>query len=99
METDNNDGKGFNLKVRVGMEEVTVTRRQREILTLVSQRRRVCIGDLGSLLGVSYVAVIKIVNRLERKQLVERVRDEWDRRRVFVNLTSAGWSILNGPVA
>ena len=80
-----------------GIGEVTVTRRQREVLTLVSQRRRVCIGDLGSLLGVSYVAVIKIVNRLERKQLVERVRDEWDRRRVFVNLTSAGWSILNEP--
>jgi DNA-binding MarR family transcriptional regulator len=79
----------------VGKEAVTVTRRQREVLTLVSQRRRVCIGDLASLLGVSYVAVIKIVNQLERKQLVERVPDEWDRRRVFVNLTSAGWSILN----
>ena len=76
-----------------------MTLRQREVLTLVSQRHQVSIGELASLLGVSYVAVIKIVNRLERKQLVERVPDEWDRRRVFVNLTSAGWSILNGPVA
>ena len=72
--------------------------RQREVLTLVSQRHQVSIGELATLLGVSYVAVIKIVNRLERKQLVERVPDEWDRRRVFVNLTSAGWSILNEPV-
>lgn len=78
-------------------EPVTVTLRQREVLRLVSQRGRVSIGDLAFLLGVSYVAVIKIVNRLERKQLVERVPDEWDRRRVFVNLTSAGWSILNEP--
>lgn len=75
-----------------------MTLRQREVLTLVSQRHQVSIGELASLLGVSYVAVIKIVNRLERKQLVERVPDEWDRRRVFVNLTSAGWSILNEPV-
>jgi DNA-binding MarR family transcriptional regulator len=72
-----------------------MTLRQREVLTLVSQRHQVSIGELATLLGVSYVAVIKIVNRLERKQLVERVPDEWDRRRVFVNLTSAGWSILN----
>jgi DNA-binding MarR family transcriptional regulator len=75
-----------------------MTLRQREVLTLVSQRHQVSIGELATLLGVSYVAVIKIVNRLERKQLVERVPDEWDRRRVFVNLTSAGWSILNEPV-
>jgi len=81
----------------VEKEPVTVTLRQREALTIVSQRGRVCIGDLASHLGVSYVAVIKIVKRLERKQLVERVRDEWDRRRVFVNLTSAGWRMLNEP--
>jgi len=79
----------------VEKEPVTVTLRQREVLMLVSQRGRVCIGGLASHLGVSYVAVIKIVNRLEQKQLVERVRDEWDRRRVFVNLTSAGRKMLN----
>jgi DNA-binding MarR family transcriptional regulator len=83
----------------VEKETVTMTLRQKEVLTVVSQHHQVSIGELASLLGVSYVAVIKIVNRLERKQLVERVPDEWDRRRVFVNLTSAGWSILNEPVA
>ena len=78
------------------MEEkyFSVTLRQREVLTLLSQRR-LSIGELASLLGVSYVAAIKIVNRLEQKDLVKRVGDEWDRRRVFVNLTSAGWSMLN----
>ena len=78
------------------MEEkyVSVTLRQREVLALLSQRR-LSIGELASLLGVSYVAAIKIVNRLEQKLLVKRVGDEWDRRRVFVNLTSAGWSTLN----
>jgi DNA-binding MarR family transcriptional regulator len=81
----------------VEKEPVTVTLRQREVLTLVSQRDQVSIGVIASLLGVSYVAVIKIVNRLVHKQLVERVPDEWDRRRVFVRLTSAGWSILNEP--
>jgi len=82
-------------KLNVGVEKEPVTLRQREILTLVSQQGQVSIGGLASHLGVSYVAVIKIVNRLERKRLVERVRDEWDRRRVFVNLTSAGWRMLN----
>ena len=85
------------MNVRVEQEPVTVTLRQREVLTLVSQRDQVSIEDLASLLGVSYVAVIKIVDRLVRKQLVERVPDEWDRRRVFVHLTSTGWGILNEP--
>ncbi len=47
--------------------------------------------------GVSSVAATKHANRLEQKELVRRKVDEWDRRRVFVNLTSAGWSMLNEP--
>ena len=76
-------------------EHISVTLHQRDVLTLLAQRNRVSIGELASLLDVSYVAVIKVVNRLEQKQLVERVVDEWDRRRVFVSLTPAGWRILN----
>ncbi|MFL5653193.1 MAG: MarR family winged helix-turn-helix transcriptional regulator [Ktedonobacteraceae bacterium] len=78
-------------------KDVTVTLRQREVLSLVSHHDALCIGELASHLSVSHVAVIKIVQRLEREQLVERVTDEWDRRRVFVHLTPAGRSITNEP--
>ena len=60
--------------MNVRVEKVTVTLRQREILMLMSRRSQVCIGDLALLLGVSYVAVIKMVNRLEQKELVRRIR-------------------------
>jgi len=79
------------------VEKRRVTRHQREILRLLSQRKQVTIGELASFLGVSSVAATKHANRLEQKELVRRKVDEWDRRRVFVNLTSAGWSMLNEP--
>ncbi|MGI9060423.1 MAG: MarR family winged helix-turn-helix transcriptional regulator [Ktedonobacteraceae bacterium] len=74
---------------------VTVTPRQREILTLLSQRQQWTIGEIASLLGVSSAAASKCVDRLERKKLVKRQIDEWDRRNVLVSLTAISHSLLN----
>ena len=83
------------MNVPVEKEPVRVTLRQREVLVLMSQRGQMCIGDLAPLLGVSYVAVIKMVNRLEQKELVRRKVDEWDRRRTLLILTEVGKSIVH----
>ncbi|MEO9058519.1 MAG: MarR family transcriptional regulator [Ktedonobacteraceae bacterium] len=74
---------------------VTVTPRQREILTLLSQRQQWTIGEIASLLSVSSAAASKCVDRLERKKLVKRQIDEWDRRNVLVSLTAISHSLLN----
>jgi len=47
----------------------------------------VTVGSLGSQLGLSSPAVTALVDRLERADLVQRVRDVDDRRRVHVRLT------------
>jgi len=47
----------------------------------------VTVGSLGAQLGLSSPAVTALVDRLERADLVERVRDVGDRRRVLVRLT------------
>lgn len=82
-------------KVIVKEIHVTVTPRQREILTLLSQRQQWTIGEIASLLGVSSAAASKCVDRLERKKLVKRQIDEWDRRNVLVSLTAISHSLLN----
>ena len=48
------------------------------------------LGEQMEHLGLSKAATTEMVDRLERKGFVERVRDERDRRRVFVWLTDAG---------
>ena len=48
------------------------------------------IGEQAEHLGLSKATTTEMVNRLEAKGLVARLRDERDRRRVFVWLTDAG---------
>lgn len=76
-------------------KRMTVTQHQRAILQLLSQSNQMTIGELASLLGVSSVAATKNIHRLERKKLVKREVDKWDRRRTLLILTDAGRSILN----
>src|SRR5438128_11794519 len=71
-----------------------ISSRQREILTVLSQREQWSLGEIATAVGVSHVAITKIVDRLENKGLVKRDVDYTDRRRVLVNLTRAGTTML-----
>jgi DNA-binding MarR family transcriptional regulator len=73
----------------------SVTARQHEVLTILSHRPRVLVGELASTLGVSSAAVTKAVRRLERKGLVTRIPDSGDRRCVKVCLTEKGLEIVH----
>ena len=79
----------------VNKPRFSVTLRQREILTLLSQRRVWTVGEIAILLSVSSVAATKNVNRLERKQLVKRKVDDVDRRYIQVSLTEDDFSVVN----
>lgn len=48
------------------------------------------VGEQADHLGISRATATEVVNRLESKGLVERMRDERDQRRVFVWLTERG---------
>lgn len=84
--------------VSVNKTRFSITLRQREILTLLSQRQQWTVGEIAALLSVSSAAATKNVNRLERKQLVKRKVDEFDRRYVLVSLTVDGHSVVNEPL-
>jgi DNA-binding MarR family transcriptional regulator len=51
-------------------------------------------GELASRINLSQGTVTDILNRLEKRGLIIRVRDTQDRRRVRVQLTADGLSIL-----
>ena len=83
--------------VIVNKPRFSVTLRQREILTLLSKRQQWTVGEIAALLNVSSAAATKNVNRLERKHLVKRKVDEFDRRYILVSLTVEGHSVLHEP--
>ncbi len=54
------------------------------------------IGELAQRLQVEHHSAVEMIDRLQRRRLVARVRDERDKRRVCVQLTSRGDALLRG---
>jgi DNA-binding MarR family transcriptional regulator len=52
------------------------------------------VGELAERLLLQHHSTVELVNRSARQGLVERQRDEHDRRRVFIRLTAAGEAVL-----
>ncbi|MEO8956336.1 MAG: MarR family transcriptional regulator [Ktedonobacteraceae bacterium] len=71
-------------------ETASVTPRQLEVLTFLSDRDHWLVGEIATALKVSSAAATKAIARLERKGLVVRAIDMMDRRCVNVSLTRSG---------
>jgi DNA-binding MarR family transcriptional regulator len=67
-----------------------------EVLRHLSGSGPLTVGELGIHLGIGRATATELVDRLEQKELVARMRDERDQRRVFVWLTKAGRHRLAG---
>ncbi len=79
------------LKGVVGSE---VTLSQIKLMKLVAQTESLSVTDVATLLGVSNAAASKAIDRLVRRELVERVEDEADRRTTRLSVSPAGMTIL-----
>jgi DNA-binding MarR family transcriptional regulator len=53
-------------------------------------REPMALGQLGASMQLTPPSVTRLVDRLERRGLIERIRDEDDRRRVVARLTEDG---------
>lgn len=80
-------------------ETTSVTPRQLEVLSYLRRRQRWSVGEIAATLKVSSAAATKAVARLERKGLVTRTVDQWDRRCVNVSLTDAGIDVVQRLVS
>jgi DNA-binding MarR family transcriptional regulator len=73
-----------------GQNGADVTPRMLGVLWHLAESGPLTVGEQAEHLGLSKPTVSELVDRLESKGLVARMRDDRDRRRVFVWLTAGG---------
>ncbi len=72
-----------------------VTLSQLKLLKLVYLTKAEKISDVAGFLGVSHPAASKAVDRLVRRNLIDRREDKQDRRAARLSLTKTGQKLLN----
>jgi DNA-binding MarR family transcriptional regulator len=80
---------------RVPGADLPVTRRSLEVLQHLSASGPLTVGEQAEHLGLRRNSVSELLQRLEAKGLVARIRDERDERRVLVWLTDAGRDVVS----
>jgi DNA-binding MarR family transcriptional regulator len=81
-------------ELRKETEQLGVTARQATLLWLVKRSPGLSLAELAAEEGISAPALSGHVDRLERAELIERVRSSKDRRRVGLRLTEHGVRVL-----
>jgi DNA-binding MarR family transcriptional regulator len=81
-------------QLRKETEQLGVTSRQVTLLWLIRGNPGSSLRELAAEEGISAPALSGHVDRLEKAELIERVRDEGDRRRVGLTLTGEGERLL-----
>ena len=81
-------------ELRKETEQLGVTSRQVTLLWLIRIKPGLSLRELAAEEGISAPALSGHVDRLEKAKLIERVRDEDDRRRVGLSLTGEGERLL-----
>ena len=64
------------------------------VLQEISTEDKITITGLASRISLSQTTVTDIINRLDKKKMVQKFRDEKDKRRVWVQLTNDSIEIL-----
>ena len=72
------------------LEPLDITARQGALLVSLHEGEAATAVELSRLYGVEESSVTRMLDRMERKGLVRRVRSADDRRKVMVRVTAAG---------
>ncbi len=90
--------RAIDLRSRKLAKEAGITGPQLLILQELARVKGITAKDLSTNVNLSQPTVTSILDRLEAKQFVKRVRSETDRRRVSLFLTEQGKNaLLNAP--
>lgn len=81
--------KELKSQMEVGLAP-TITEGQLNVLELLRTNERMKPSDLIEYLSTTPAAVTTLLDRMEKSELIVRVRDEKDRRIVWVNVTDKG---------
>ena len=72
-----------------------LTSTKEAILKTIHDKKSCIVSDITKVLGLSPGAITIVLNQLEDDALVQRVRDQKDRRIVWISLTEAGETLVN----
>ena len=90
--------RATDLQSRQLERTVGLTAPQLLLLQILRQQGEMTIGGLAKEMNLSQATVTTVMDRLENRRLVERVRGETDKRKVFAVLTSEGETVVsNAP--
>src|SRR5690242_2056680 len=87
------------------LAQIGLTARQALILLSCDLEEANTAAELASLYGLEASSITRLVDRLEKKHLIERTRSRSDRRKAILALTSRGKAVLQravkiaGPIA
>ena len=87
--------RAIDLRSRTLLQDYGLTAPQLATLHAISRLETATAGALAKQVHLGQPTVTGILNRLERRGMVERVRSEQDRRTVRVNLTAEGERVLS----
>lgn len=82
-----------NLVTQRTMSELGITSTQGSMLFMIGTGRCQLAADLARHYGIDASAVTRLIDRLEKRKLISRVRSNEDRRAVRLELTPEGYAI------
>lgn len=84
------------LKGREILSEFDITPPQFNALLELNSNENITIGELSSKMYLACSTVTDLLDRMERNQLVVRVKDEKDRRVVRIKMLDKGHTVIEG---
>jgi DNA-binding MarR family transcriptional regulator len=90
-------GAGFDMQDRA-LARIGLTARQALILLSCDLEEASTAVELAELYGLEVSSITRLVDRLEKKRLMERTRSRTDRRKTILNLTPRGKVALRDAV-
>jgi DNA-binding MarR family transcriptional regulator/ribosomal protein S18 acetylase RimI-like enzyme len=90
--------RAIDLHSRKLVQECALTGPQLLLLQSIIENEEISLGELAKRVSLSNATVSGIIDRLERREMVERRRSERDRRQIFVRGTEKARSVMdNAP--
>lgn len=86
--------QSISIHSRALVKKVGLTGPQLVILQEISKFDEVSVGKIAKAISLSQATVTGVLERLEKRSLVLRRRDDIDRRRVLVSITEQGFRVL-----
>ena len=82
--------RAIDLRSRRLMQQAGFTGPQLLVMQALGQHEEMTAGELAREVNLSQGTVTSILDRLEKRELIQRIRSQADRRKVYVTLTAEG---------